>query len=293
MISRIVTHPGGAHKDEFLAACVLIAKSSAPLYRREPTALDLQQADVAVVDVGGEHNPELLNFDHHHFPREHPPTCSISLVLQHYGLYDDALLFCPWLAPAEWFDSRGPNKTAEWLGVPRDVVPKMNSPIDITLLRRFAACTQLEAGQPLYEVMRFIGEDLVSYLQNIRRQINFLREHITLWALPAPGGPILTAYLPRTEPELDEPSSAVAAYIRAEGLHGTVAAMVYPDRRGGGFGIGRYEDHACLDFSRVQDEPDVHFAHKTGFVCKTSATEIPRLQALVCKAWKVQTPLEQ
>ncbi|MDX2021399.1 MAG: MYG1 family protein [Deltaproteobacteria bacterium] len=286
MISRIVTHPGGAHKDEFLAVCVLIAKSSAPVFRREPTADDLERTDVAVVDVGGEHEPLRLNFDHHHFPREHPPTCSISLVLQHYGLYDDALLFCPWLAPAEWFDSRGPNRTAEWLGVPRDVVPKMNSPIDITMIRRFAASTQLEPGQPLYEVMRFIGDDLISYLQNIRSQINFVRRHVTLWSLPAPGGPIMTAYLPRTEPELEEPSGALAAYIRAEGLSATVAALVYPDRRGGGFGLGRYEDHACLDFSRVQDEPDVHFAHKTGFICKTSATDSGRLAALVQQAWK-------
>ena len=286
MISRIVTHPGGAHKDEFLAVCVLISKSSAPVFRRDPLLEDLQRPDVAVVDVGGEHSPDRLNFDHHHFPREHPPTCSISLVLQHYGLYEDALLFCPWLVPAEWFDSRGPNKTAEWLGVPREVIPKMNSPIDITLIRRFASSTHLEAGHPLYEMMRFIGEDLTAYLENIRSQINFLRDHVTLWTLPCVGGPLTAAYLPRTTPEVDEPSNAVAAYIRAEGLHARIAAMVYPDRRGGGYGLTRYEDHKYLDFCRVEGEPDVHFAHKTGFICKTSATEIPRLQALLLKAWK-------
>jgi hypothetical protein len=286
MLSRIVTHPGGSHKDEFLAVCVLIAKSGAPIERRDPRPDELLDPCVAVVDVGGEHDPALMNFDHHHFPREHEPTCSISLVLQHYGLYKDALLFCPWLEPAEWFDSRGPNKTAQWLGVPRDVVPKMNSPIDITLLRRFAACNSLTAGNPLYEVMRFVGEDMISYLNNVRGGIDFVGQHASLWALEAPGGPIEAVFLPRTESTVDEPSSAVAAYVRALGLEKRIAAIVYPDRRGEGFGIGRYEDHACLDFSRVQAEPDVHFAHKSGFMLKTSATDPERLKVLIQGAWQ-------
>ena len=60
---------------------------------------------------------------------------------------------------------------------------------------------------------------------------------------------------------------------------------MYPDRRGDGYGIGRYEDHPKLDFSRVEGEPDVLFAHKTGFMCKTTATEPLRLRELIVKAW--------
>ena len=41
MINSIVTHPGGAHKDEFLACAVLLSKDSLPIYRREPTEVDL------------------------------------------------------------------------------------------------------------------------------------------------------------------------------------------------------------------------------------------------------------
>ena len=45
--------------------------------------------------------------------------------------------------------------------------------------------------------------------------------------------------------------------------------------------LGRYEDHPRFDFSRVQQEPDVHFAHKSGFMCKTTATDPDRLRALI------------
>ena len=68
MLTTILTHPGGAHKDELLAVCVLAAKHRAPIVRREPTEADLADPAVAVVDVGGDHDPSKMNFDHHHFP---------------------------------------------------------------------------------------------------------------------------------------------------------------------------------------------------------------------------------
>jgi len=286
MLSQIVTHPGGAHKDDFLAVCVLVGLHGVRVERREPSEVDVQSADRAVVDVGGSDDAALSNFDHHHFPREHPPTCALSLVLKHLGLYEDALLFCPWLEPAEWFDSRGPKRTAEWLGVSRDLIPRLNSPIDITLLRRFAAATVLEPGEPLYEVMRFIGEDMVRYLKTIRERIDYVASHVETWSLSVGGGQAKALFLPRTDPEVEEPSGSLAGYVRAQALESTVVALAYPDRRGGGYGLTRYEDHPCLDFCRVSEEPDVHFAHKSGFVCKTSARDPARLQQLIERAWK-------
>ena len=73
---------------------------------------------------------------------------------------------------------------------------------------------------------------------------------------------------------------------QATSVEDVIAAIIYPDRRGDGFGIGRYEDHPNLDFSRVEDQPDVHFAHKSGFMCKTSATDPDRLKELVAMGWK-------
>ena len=140
---------------------------------------------VAIVDVGGEHEPARKNFDHHPFPREHPPTCALSLVLDDLGLYQDALHFCDWLEPAEWFDSRGPKKTAEWLGVPRRAISQLNSPIDLTLLRRFAAKTELAAGDPIYEYMRFVGQDLLDYLRRHRHLLNRLLDDPEMIALIA------------------------------------------------------------------------------------------------------------
>ncbi len=277
----ILTHPGGAHKDEFLACCLLISIHGVPLVRREPTSADLSDPATLVVDVGHEHDPSRGNFDHHQFPKDHPPICSLSLVLQDLGLYEDARAFCDWLEPAEWFDTRGPNETARWLGVDRATLFKLNSPIDTTLLRRFAAADRLAEGDPLWEMMRWIGDDLIDYLRTLRERLDHLARHSEFWEIDSPGGALRVLFLPRTEPLPDEPSAGIARFLDAHPEGAGVAALVYPDRRGAGYGLSRHNDHPAFDFTRIDACPDVHFAHARGFVAKTSATSTDRLRELL------------
>jgi hypothetical protein len=286
IFSQILTHPGGSHKDEFLACCLLLAESAVPIVRREPSPEDLADGSIAVVDVGGEHAPERGNFDHHQFPRDYPPTCALSLVLRQLGVYEDARAFCDWLEPAEWFDTRGPVETARWLGVARETLFKLNSPIDTTLLRRFAGTVRLEPGDPLWEVMRWIGVDLLVYLKTLRARLDEIGMVSEFWEIETvDGNSFKVLFMPRTEPMADEPSAGLARYIDAHPTESGVVGLVYPDRRGAGFGLSRHQDSACLDFTRIADCGDVHFAHARGFVAKTTATDPRRLRELLSQSW--------
>jgi hypothetical protein len=288
--TTILTHPGSAHKDEFLACCVLLATAPCPILRREPTDADLADSALAVVDVGHRHEPALNNFDHHQLPADAAPTCALSLVLQHLGLYTDARAFCDWLEPAEWFDCRGPNVTAKWLGVERDIVSKMQSPIDGTLLRRFAAAKQLSPGDPLWQIMHFVGTDLLDYVRNLRARLTFIGQHVQVWSLDGltlsvenSSAPAVV-FLPRTEPLPEDPSAGLDRYVQEQGLDDRVVAIIAPDRRSTGYGLSRHRDHPRLDFTRIKAEPDVHFTHQRGFVAKTSATDPQRLRQLLTLA---------
>ena len=283
--SQILTHPGGSHKDEFLACCVLLADSPVPIVRREPVASELADPLIAVVDVGGSHEPGLGNFDHHQFPKDHPPMCSLSLVLQYLGLYEDALAFCDWLEPAEWLDTRGAMETSRWLGIGRDTLAKLNSPIDVTLLRRFATTSRLEPGEPLWEVMRWIGVDLIQYLRSLRQRLDFLGEVAEFWEIHGENESFHVLYLPRTEPLPEEPSAGLSRFIESHPKGNQVVGMIYPDRRGNGYGLSRHNDHPRLDFTRIGNHDDVHFAHARGFVAKTSATSPERLRELLRQSW--------
>lgn len=280
-VEFILTHPGSAHKDEFLACSTLLALHPVKVVRREPTPSDLANPAICVVDVGHSHQPELKNFDHHQLPRDAVPTSSLSLVLQHLGLYEDARQFCEWLEPAEWFDCRGPETTSKWLGTDRDTLNKLNSPIDTTLLRRFALTSELKRGEPLWEVMRMIGEDLINYISSLQARMLFISQHAQFWPLNVSGDSLEVLFLPRTEPLPDDPSMGLERFVEKQGSVGKVVGLVSPDRRGGGYGLSRYRDDPRLDFTRIASCADVHFAHARGFVAKTSATTTERLKELL------------
>jgi hypothetical protein len=284
--SSIVTHPGGAHKDDFLACAVLLTQAPVAIQRRNPTEADLVDPATAVLDIGNEHAPERNNFDHHQFPRDHVPTCALSLVLQHLGLYEDAREFCDWLEVAEWFDCRGPVDTAEWLGIDRETLGKLNSPVDITVLRRFASQTEHKPGEPIWEIMRMIGQDLVDYVTGLRTRLDFVAEHAEVWTLGGSGDEFKALYMPRTDPMPDEASAGLGHHVEKLGLEKEVIALIYPDSRGHGYGMRRFNDDPRLDFCQLENETDVHFTHARGFIAKTSSDQIDRLKELVAKAYK-------
>jgi hypothetical protein len=239
-----------------------------------------------VVDVGGRHEPQKKNFDHHQFPQDQAPVCALSLVLQDLGLYEDAKHFCEWLEPAEWLDCLGPQETAKKLGTPREAINQLLSPIDVTLLKRFAAEKQWTLNEPIWQIMSMIGEDLLAYLRNLRKRLQTIQKRAQWWTIDTPKGAFEALFLPRIEPVTGEPSFGLSRYIEEAGRQEHVVALVYPDRRGCGYGLGRYNDNRLMDFTRVESERDVHFAHGRGFVAKTSATDPLRLRELLGKAYQ-------
>jgi hypothetical protein len=283
-IQTIVTHPGGAHKDDFLACCLLAHLHGVPIERREPTDSDLANVAICVVDVGGVHDADLNNFDHHQFPRDAPPLCALSLVLQKLDLYDDALSFCKWLHPAELLDTRGPNEAAKLLGIPRSALDDLNSPIDITLLNRFANQTVLVPEDVLYQVMCMVGEDIINYVRSLRQRLEFLQQHAQWWTIETANGPIEALFLAQDEVIAADPSFGVFAFIAEQEKQNEVHALIYPDRRGDGYGLTRYEDCPRLNFSQIEEMDDVRFAHKRGFVAKVEATDPVRLRELLARS---------
>ncbi len=282
----IITHPGSAHRDEFLACCLLVSEYNIPIERREPTKKDLDDPLICVIDVGGEHTEGRNNFDHHQFPADHSPICSLSLILQKMGLYQEARQFFDWLEPTERFDTQGPVQTTKWLGIDRSILSKLHSPVDSTVLFQFSKHAQLQSGDLIYEVMRLVGTDMVNYLRSMREKVKFIENNAVIWNLKPTCGSndLLAIFLPRVPTEVESPAQGLNRFIEAQQIQDKVAAVIYPDRRGSGYGMSRYNDHEDFDFTLIADEEDVHFAHARGFVAKTTATEADRLLELLRKA---------
>lgn len=62
----VITHPGVFHADDVCAvAWMQITGVEAPVERRIPTPEELENPEVMVIDVGGQHDPVHHNYDHH------------------------------------------------------------------------------------------------------------------------------------------------------------------------------------------------------------------------------------
>ena len=85
-------------------------------------------------------------------------------------------------------------------GIDREILGKLNSPIDIILLRRFAGQKKHMPGEPVWEIMRMIGTDLIDYIRSYRARIDFVQKHAKVWMLESAGTPFKALFMPRTEP---------------------------------------------------------------------------------------------
>jgi len=268
----IITHSGPAHRDDFLACCLLHSQHrTARIERREPTVEELNDPTVAVVDIGGRHEPELMNFDHHQFPTNHAACCSITLVADSLGW--DLLLarqIFDWFEVTEWVDSKGPFKAADNLDFEPENLFKLQSPIEEAILSLFSQRTVLWPGLDLLcELMYLTGERIVSLYSKTRERLEQLP---TCSSWRRVKGDLLV-FAVTDIPRDKDPLLAVELFLSCYSLDpaGEAAIIVSQDPRGDGLQLLRLNDHRLVDFSLLQDKEGVVFAHNNGFVAKLAS----------------------
>lgn len=265
--TKIIVHPGTAHGDDFLACCILAAKFAVPIERRQPTQNDLDDPDILVLDVGGRYEPDKLNFDHH---QDLSIPCSLVLVLQWLGLHEKFKRAYHWYENVDFRDRRGAKALGEKYGLSDEQMLELGAPGQTAMIAQFERLSGLSQlpggyehaldektrkGEFLYEVMLFIGRELIDYAEKYGAawerleacdQQNF-RGH---WILINHSDDI----------------TATGDYSREK----KISVMASHDNRGHGWAILRTsEGEKAFDFNRVANDPRIAFAHKGGFIAKT------------------------
>jgi hypothetical protein len=302
-IRRIITHPGVAHADEVLAcACIVAAhatdedKSLPPICRRTPTDKELNDPSIWVVDCGEQYTPELHNFDHHQFPKSHAPICSLSLVMKH--LFDDssddfymrAKQAHPWLEALEVRDSKGPRSLAVYLRRDWDteLVP-MISPFELHMLEQFRRSAAIERSTDLWENLYDLGTFVIHHTVDFTERLHLLRDKgqlVTCKGLKVLVCPdcMFNTINEAGIREYHDPALAVDQWRKEIEPHAAIS--LFPDERGSGYSLYRYEDNSRIDFRKVRDNPEVIFVHASGFLAKTKTQDLKIALALVEEATK-------
>lgn len=139
-VTKIITHPGTAHGDDFLACCVLAAKFGVPIERREPEQADLDDPESLVLDVGGRYEPAELNFDHHQ-SLEIP--CSFVIVLQWLGLHEKFQRVYKWYANVDFRDRLGVKALGEKYNLTDEQMLELGSPVHTAMITFFESKKQI------------------------------------------------------------------------------------------------------------------------------------------------------
>ena len=146
----------------------------------------------------------------------------------------------------------------------RETLGKLNSPLDITMLKSFADRKEHHLGEPVWEIMRMIGSDLVDFITSIRSRLDIVSKYTEVWEEINEDKRFKVLFLPRVD-DLPEDTSGVLGYrVKALGFGGRNYFSYISRQSGEGYGMRRYNDDQRMDFSRLEDEPDVHFAHSRG-----------------------------
>jgi hypothetical protein len=257
---KIVSHPGSAHKDDFLSVSVLLATlGKAEVFRREPTDEDLNDPDTYVVDVGLELAPERHNFDHH---QDSSLPCAFHLVMQHLGHHEAAMLMFAWYPHMSMMDVRGPYRTAEHLGVDSSIFFASSSPIDGYIISTFANLDSLNEQNPLFDLMKAIGENLIAMVGRKMERLERLKSEVRVVAVKQ---------FKAVASEINEsPKLSMELYLKFLNDEKVVMSIT-PSNRGEGWELLRLGDNTFVDFRAIKKNPEVLFVHGSGFLAKTHA----------------------
>jgi hypothetical protein len=258
-IKHIVTHRGGAHRDDFMSVAIALAYyGCVPVFRRDPTEEELQDPQVLVLDCGRLHEPERLNFDHHQLPRDAEPECALSLFVRYLGL-EERFKLRVWWSNTIITDAKGPVAAGKAIGLDR-LPEQLISPIESTLLRLFASVEELPKED--CQIMAVFGNQLLEETKEYASAYSRVSELVKVvevdglecFVVAEALTPMLSGVLHRYR-ELVHPGVAVS--------------ITKSDREGESWALYRYDDDPRVDFSRCSGD-QVVFAHVGGFMAKLS-----------------------
>lgn len=247
-ITKIITHDGNAHFDEFLAIALIIAhfkEKQFKIERREPTEKELNNPEVWVVDIGHRYEPHLKNFDHHQDLNLGASFVLIAIYLK----LEDAFKNAPWWHFKDQIDRRGDYKVAEELGL--DSLVPLNSPLENYIIQAFS-----EDPNSVKEIMKGFGEMLIQDALRLKEQIRF-------WKMSEKKevkGKIVI---------IGKTNDTTGSVEYSEKLKKSPAIRICYDSRGEGWSISTIKDAPGIDFYLIEGEEKVKFAHKNGFIAKT------------------------
>lgn len=276
-----VVHAGACHRDDVYAMAIASEYLGVNWFeRRDPTAAELLDPGVLVLDVGGQYNGEVSNYDHHQFPREHEPVCALTLLCRSLGIDAAMRELFPWYAGTELLDSKGPFAMAKEAGTTWDKMVPLLGPVEEMLFAAISACPVVVDCQWLKDTGRSIRKQIEAAAEWFEVADSGL---VKLGTVTGKQDQVIHGLAASTLVPTPEATKMLGIYRqriqKREGI--TIDWSLTLDDRGPGYTLYRFGDSPRLDFSKVAGLPGVTFAHTGGFLVKTGVMSVETAVKLV------------
>jgi len=274
----IITHGGQAHRDDLLSIAAVLAYCTDHdvIKRRNPTAAELDNRNVWVLDVGGRHEPENNNYDHH----QANLPCTIVLLNESLKL---GLEFFEWYDFTNIFDTKGPR--AAFKSIDRRPHPALISPVEKILIDVISSRVEIYRDEAITDTLLSIGNKLLSDAA----EYIYLKKRLEK-VPPSTQAPEYTNKIIGNVSVLIIKEEAIvlsAAYVRvsndlARDMNADLIMAPCIDREthklSGGWTFFRTND-TSVDLSKLKGE----FAHRGGFLAHTEPLSFEEAWSRICK----------
>ena len=278
-MTKIITHSGMAHLDDFLSTCFILYKDKnvdIVLRQTEISEEELNDPTIWKVDISMTYDPKIKAFDHH---QEGIDSCSFSLLLKHWDIWEKANEVYPWIATQDKIDISGLRPILKKYGISHNVYFQLNSSIETMFKERFQKFKKIDRNNGkhklMFLIMQQIGKEFFTGISTYYRLLESFDSQLDVQFISTqrldedPSKGILVLSYLTEKPQygshlfnifLKYKISKIINYRR-----GWITAFTY-DRPEGTICLKRHGNPAKIDFSRITSLDKTRFAHRNGFV---------------------------
>lgn len=276
-MTKIITHSGIAHLDDFLSACLILYKDESidEIIRQDVISEeDLNNSSIWKIDISEIHDSSIKAFDHH---QEGMNDCAFSLLLKYWDVWENAIEVYSWVPSVVEIDSRGLGYFLANNKISHEIFFKFNSFVERSFIELFqrVRVVSKKKNQLLFLIMKQIGKQFFRGIDSYQKLKDNFESQVSIIPLSKSGveenltkGIPVLIYLTKKPEYSSHLFNFFRNYIRKilpEYRGSWVAAFSY-DRPENSIYLKRYGNPSHIDFSRIKSLKKTYFAHEKGFV---------------------------
>lgn len=276
-MTKIITHSGIAHLDDFLSCCLILFKDGSvdEVFRQDQISEDdFNNTNIWKIDISETHDPSIKTFDHH---QEGMNDCAFSLLLKYWEIWEKAIEVYSWIPSLVEIDTHGLGRFLANNRISYDIFFKFDSFTErafIELFQRVKVVSK-EKNKLLFFIMKQIGQQFFSGIESYKKLKSDFESQVNITPISRSGveeditkGIPVLIYITKKPIYSSNLFNILRNYKREilpDHRGSWVAAFSY-DRPENSIYIKRYGNPSRIDFSRIKSLKKTYFAHDEGFM---------------------------